>query len=325
MKETCALCANSYEFFLNYVPKEIKKESAESEHEDVDTEYVNIEVLDEAMEEREDSIEIKNEFFPDEDSIKAKDTDTGQEVQASNMKKLVKIVKKQLKRKTDNRHVIFCKTPKKKGSDKKHTVTGTGSKTKRKASLPLTYNFCCQCTEIVFSSEEAERHFVQSHPDCKQSESKGTPTDHSCNFCRSHFETAQELINHRSTVDRKTNSTSFDFTCPLCNQSGFTLTDYKVHGEKEHGSEATYSCQLCPISYTNFSSFTSHMYVKHKNEQNNVCVECGKSYARKNYLDSHYRVEHQGRRDFQCKLCGVTFKRSCNLNSHMRVHTGKWS
>lgn len=202
--------------------------------------------------------------------------------------------------------------------------TASEPKSRTKPSFPVSHFLCCKCPKVVFSSEEADRHFIEDHPTHERSnENDDNAMEHHCKFCLKFFNTLEELEKHRSIDTEDSNSASFVYTCPLCHKSGLTLTNYKVHGELEHGSDATYCCNLCPISYKNYNSFTSHVYVKHKNEQNNVCAECGKSYARKSYLESHYRVEHQGRRDFECLLCHAMFKRSCNLKSHMRVHTGE--
>lgn len=323
VKETCAICANSYEFFLNYVPKEVKKETfTESD----DAEFVNFEILDEALDEPEELKEIKREVFLEEDSIKieSKVTDTGQVVPASEkMVKLVKVVKQKVKKKPEMRQVIFCKTPKRKDFLEIKKVSMAETKSRKKPSFPLTYYYCCKCTEVVFSSEKAESHFIKNHPSCERNDSESNPKGFDCKFCLNYFNTTQELKDHRTNLSMQVNADSFLYTCSLCQQSGFTLADYKAHGETQHGSEAIYSCSLCPITYKNVSSFTSHVYVKHKNEQNNVCAECGKCFARKSYLESHYRVDHQGRRDYHCKLCTATFKRSGNLKSHMRVHTGE--
>lgn len=326
VKRTCALCVNSYEFFLKFVPKQEKMEAI-SDYEDAD--YVNLEILDEALESPEDLKAIKTEpmnpsdEFPIPMKVKLEDEDAGQ-VADPKIEKLVTIVNQQLKSKSVIGNVTFCKMPKKIVVAKARTYV-TETKSRSKSSFPLTYYHCCKCTEVVFSNEHAERHFIDSHPTSERHENEIEPTEHQCKFCLNYFHTADELKNHRSSEKNESNSPSFVYTCPipLCNQSGLSLANYKVHGETKHGSEATYCCNICPISYKNFSSFMSHVYVKHKNEKNNVCAECGKSYARKSYLESHYRVEHQGRRDFLCTHCDAVFKRSSNLRSHMRVHTGE--
>lgn len=276
-----------------------------------DSEYVNLEILDEALDDTETFPDVKIEFL-DEGPLEMKTEeldDTDQVVITPKIDEL----KKRLKHESGN--IIFCKMPQKKPM----IGNSTSSKT-RKKPYNFKYHSCCKCTETFFSIDDAEKHFIENHPDCERYENDVKPTEHQCKFCLKYFQSYADMRKHRM---RKQLIPSFQFRCPLCNEAGFNLHEYKCHGESNHGTDATYICSECGLSYKNFNSFTSHIYIKHKNEQNNVCSECGKSYARKSYLEQHYLVDHEGRRDFKCDECGVRFKRLCNLKSHMRVHTGE--
>lgn len=145
---------------------------------------------------------------------------------------------------------------------------------------------------------------------------------HSCEFCVSHFTSADELLAHHRREHSTNPSDRPTVTmCIVCGRNFPSEIHLEFHMTADHKGCRPYRCEFCARKYANLTSLDVHILENHPNKLTPyACTSCMASFAIKTELVAHLHAEH--RQKYVCQFCLKNFRNDRQLKRHERTHTG---
>ncbi|CAO1328227.1 unnamed protein product [Diamesa tonsa] len=313
----------------------------------VKEEYIGLEILNEYLEETEETDTYENEI-DEEPEFSAIDFKTEEPpfkcsqcpksyAQANNLSRHMQSVHKQLR--------FFCDLCDKSFSQsttlKKHKILKHNCDVVEKSkaeSIPKTEQstklfYCKLCPKSYTLPNNLARHMNTDHRKLR----------YSCNYCSKQFTQNSSLQEHQNNIHKDLMDRSASFICDHCMQSFNTIKmlqqhmrrhettnepklsesktiksgKLKVKEDKPNISKKYH--KLCPICGKMFKVLQEHILV-HSGEKPNQCNICSKRFTFKTTLASHLRI-HSGERPYKCDICSKAFRVSHHLREHRTTHS----
>lgn len=253
---------------------------------DGNTEYVEVQVLENNDENDNDAVEDDEELHSVNDnsisyeitSLSTKSTDDN----ADCIDEIEDAVTFQYKN-----DLLLLEKLKKRRSQQKANLTASTTNTNKKTTTPTST--AAAITDINY---DERKHF--------------------CNVCKKKFLRRSNLIDHlRLHAKVKL------FQCTECDKSFVQAGNLKSH-MRTHTKERPFVCQICERSYNQSSALKVH-YRTHTNERNYCCDRCPKAFTNSSDLRKHERV-HNPELMLKCEMCPKLFAQRGNLKNHMLSH-----
>ena len=182
---------------------------------------------------------------------------------------------------------------------------------------------CKFCGIQVLKIKELESHVLEVHPESRNSDLKGNPTELAlldtkvkdkvfCEICNGEVECLETLKSHKlQHQDGK------DKCCVYCDYKNRTWENLKSHIEgnhPEHGEKKNL-CDLCGKGFIFQSSCKKHKLLYHQKKSCHICgVETFNNASLKDHLSSVHKFEEI---TVHCKFCPFTANSKGTLKTHI--------
>ncbi|XP_052868988.1 myoneurin-like [Anopheles cruzii] len=109
-----------------------------------------------------------------------------------------------------------------------------------------------------------------------------------------------------------------NLVCRICNRRFYVKQELKVHMESIH-EQKEFACSICGLKCRWRKSLSRHMQLHEENPYKHKCNHCGQAFARPHQLRIHV-MKHTGDRVY-CEECGTGYRHNYMLTQHkIRKH-----
>lgn len=169
---------------------------------------------------------------------------------------------------------------------------------------------CLDCTDVMTSARELNRHRRQVHGELKP---------HKCDRCPMAFQNSFALRKHLRTPHNR-DAKRQQYLCDLCPKICADKSVFKIH-RRTHTGEDGFVCDICSRSLGTKNSIIEHLRT-HTNERPFVCPQCSKTFRQETGFRRH-QLRHTDHRPHKCNWCIKAFLTKCQLSRHVLSHTGE--
>ncbi|OXB60736.1 hypothetical protein ASZ78_006099 [Callipepla squamata] len=203
---------------------------------------------------------------------------------------------------------------------------------------------CKECTEVISTKKELEKHQLEVHGAVGMARKKKKRLPVTCDICGREFAHASGMQYHKLTehFDEKpfsceecgakfaANSTLKNhmrlhtgdrpFVCKHCLMTFMQASALAYHTKKKHSEdiEDPYDCRKCRMSFVTLQEHRKHIHEAHSQEYH-PCPNCSKVFSAPSLLERHM-VTHVGGKPFSCDICNKAYQQLSGLWYHNRTH-----
>ncbi|OXB77342.1 UNVERIFIED_CONTAM: hypothetical protein H355_002334 [Colinus virginianus] len=203
---------------------------------------------------------------------------------------------------------------------------------------------CKECTEVISTKKELEKHQLEVHGAVGMARKKKQRLPVTCDICGREFAHASGMQYHKLTehFDEKpfsceecgakfaANSTLKNhmrlhtgdrpFVCKHCLMTFMQASALAYHTKKKHSEdiEDPYDCRKCRMSFVTLQEHRKHIHEAHAREYH-PCPNCSKVFSAPSLLERHM-VTHVGGKPFSCDICNKAYQQLSGLWYHNRTH-----
>lgn len=138
-----------------------------------------------------------------------------------------------------------------------------------------------------------------------------------CQICHSSYATRNILTHH---LIKHSKNFAKNFACHLCPREFHFEKDLRVHIKQLHLHRFRFRCTECLSDYSTASALKKHVLTHTDNAKNFRCDTCEMAFKTKGSLEVHSRT-HNGAKPFICPMCpdARAFSQKIILQRHMKT------
>lgn len=136
---------------------------------------------------------------------------------------------------------------------------------------------------------------------------------HKCDLCDKTFGAVAKLRQHKTRIHDK-HPTHF---CSLCDFSGYTPDDVRRHNLRCHTGELEHACTHCDARFSSEIALRNHCKRVHQLQVCFSCKHCDYTCSSEATLKTHQQSKHP---QLKCSTCQESFETKESLEIHQRTH-----